>query len=367
MNVLIAVDSFKGTLTSKEVAEIIKHNIDPSIKTDIIAIADGGEGTVDSLCYATQGSKTNVTVKNAFGENIKSYFCRTGDKKTAIVEIALSSGLGLIHPLELNPLKTTSYGLGETIKEALSKNIEKLVIGIGGSSSNDGGAGMMQALGVNFFDKDDELIKEMNGETIKHVERIDFTNLDQRIKDVYIEVACDVDNPLLGKDGCAEIYSRQKGATELMVKLLEQNMKHFSSVVSRSIGKDYTKVPGAGAAGGLGFGLLSVLGAHLMSGLDVIADATNLEQRIEKADIVITGEGSFDSQSLHGKAPVKVAKLARKHQKRVIGIFGLCDIDSFEELFDEIYCVVPDIAAKEESLRKPKESLTQLVKTIKLI
>ena len=207
----------------------------------------------------------------------------------------------------------------------------------------------------------------MNGETIKHVERIDFSNLDQRVNDVYIEVACDVDNPLLGKNGCAEIYSRQKGATELMVKLLEQNMKHFSSVVSESIGKDFTNVPGSGAAGGLGFGLLSVLGANLKSGLDVVADATNLEQRIQQADVVITGEGSFDSQSLHGKAPVKVARLARKHHKQVIGVFGLCDIESYDELFDKIYCVVPDITSKEESLRNPKQALTKLIKNIKLI
>lgn len=365
MNILIAVDSFKGTLTSKEVAEIIKDNIIDELATfDIIAIADGGEGTVDSLMYATNGKKETIKVQNAFGVIADSYYCLTDSGETAIVEIALSSGLASIEPFSLNPYKTTSYGLGETIKLALDKNVKKLVVGIGGSSSNDGGSGMLQALGVKFYDIHGNLIEVLNGFSIGLVEKIDISNLDQRIKDVYIEVACDVTNPLLGNRGCAEVYSRQKGATDEMVKVLERNMKHFAGVVKNTIGKDYSEVPGVGAAGGLGYGLLAFLKADLLSGLDVIADATRLEERIKKADLVVTGEGSFDGQSLNGKAPTRVASFAKKYDKRVVGVFGLSSIDEMPELFDTIYKIVPTVCSKEESLNNPKECLKKLIQKV---
>ena len=365
MNILIAVDSFKGTLTSIEVAEVICENINPNqYNVDIIAIADGGEGTVDSLCYATKGQKYPVDVQDAFGEDKSSYFCVNKVKDTAMVEIALSSGLAYIDSKALNPYKTTSYGLGQTIKKTLDRGITKLVIGIGGSSSNDGGAGMLKALGVRFYDKDDIRIDEMNGFTIGDVNRIDITDLDSRLKEINIEVACDVSNPLLGPQGCAEVYSRQKGASDEMVKVLENNMKKYADVVEKTIKKDNRDLPGAGAAGGLGYGLVSFLGAHLTNGLDVVADATNLEKRIQKADLVITGEGSFDGQSLHGKAPVRIASIAKKHNIRCVGVFGLSSIKEKKELFETIYTVVPTVATKEESLANPKESLAKLIQLI---
>lgn len=367
MNILIAIDSFKGTLSSKEVAETIKENINcKDVDFDIIPIADGGEGTVDSLCYATKGTLKKIVVQNAFGKYTPSYYCLTDHNKTAILEIALSSGLAGIEESVLNPYITTSYGLGESIKDALDEQVQRLVIGIGGSSSNDGGAGMLGALGVTFYDASDQIIKTMNGMTIGTVERIDVTGLDPRIKDVYIEVACDVTNPLLGITGCAEVYSRQKGATKEMVAVLEKNMKHFNDVVIRTVGTNYSNIEGAGAAGGLGYGLLAFLNADLLSGLEVIADATRLEERIIKADVVITGEGSFDYQSLNGKAPTRVATLARKYQKKSIGVFGISDIEVYPDLFDKIFTVVPNVCTKEESLSNPQKCLQKLIEVMNL-
>lgn len=365
MKILIAVDSFKGTLTSKQVAEIIKDNVfeDPK-NVDVIAIADGGEGTVDSLMYATNGNKQHINVQGAFGESVESYYCLAHNNETAIVEIALSSGLGLYPKEKLNPLKSTSFGLGETIKDALNKKVKKLVVGIGGSSTNDGGTGMLQALGAEFYDKSNNRICYMSGEAIGEIDRIDLSNFDKRIKDTYIEVACDVTNPLLGENGCSLIYSNQKGADEEMKQKLENNMMHFSKVVEKTIGKDLSNVPGVGAAGGIGFALLAFLQAYLLSGLDVVADATRLEDRIKDVDLVVTGEGSFDHQSLNGKAPTRIAYLAKKYNKRVVGIFGLSSITSLPELFDSIYQVVPTVCTKSESLKNPKECLTKLIRKV---
>ena len=223
---------------------------------------------------------------------------------------------------------------------------------------------MLQALGAKFYDIHGKIINVMNGLSIGLVEKIDVSGLDSRIHDVYIEVACDVTNPLLGKHGCAEVYSRQKGATDEMVKVLEKNMTHFASIVEKTIGKDFKDIPGVGAAGGLGYGLLAFLKADLLCGLDVVADATRLEERIKKADLVITGEGSFDGQSLNGKAPTRIAMLGKKYNKEVVGIFGLSSIDDMPELFDAIHTIVPTVCSKEESLRNPKYCLAKLMQKV---
>lgn len=362
MNILIAVDSFKGTLSSIEVAEILNNHINKKLhNVDIISIGDGGEGTVDSLMYATNGTKKTLIVKDAFGEEVESYYALTNNNKTAILEIALSSGLKNIPVTKLNPLITTSYGLGETIKDALNQGVEKLVIGIGGSSTNDAGTGMLKALGVKFYDELDEEIPVMNGGTIGLVRSIDSMNLDQRLKDVTIEVACDVDNPLLGEQGCTYIYSKQKGANQDMMSILERNMLRFSDVVKDKLGKDFRDVKGVGAAGGLGYGLMTFLDAKLLNGLEVVGHATQLEERIKNADIIITGEGSFDHQSLYGKAPVEIAKIAKKHNKIVFSVFGSSSVDELPELFDQMISIVPSITSLDEALGNPKESLEKLL------
>ncbi|MDC7242778.1 MAG: glycerate kinase [Sphaerochaetaceae bacterium] len=362
MNFLIAVDSFKGTLTSLEIAELIKKHINlDHNNVDILATGDGGEGTVDSLMYATNGKKREIMVSGAFGGKVKSYYCLTDNVKTAIMEVALSSGVAMLNKEDLNPLKTTSYGLGETINDALDLGVKKLIIGIGGSSTNDGGAGMLQALGVKFYDKSNVLIKKMTGKTIGLVERIDMKQLNPKLKDVEIIVACDVNNPLLGPNGCTYIYSGQKGASKSMKAELESYMQHFSSVVERELGSDYKEVPGVGAAGGLGYGLKAFLNARLLSGLDVVSEATKLEERVKNSDIVITGEGSFDHQSLMGKAPIKIAEIGKKYNKKVIGVFALTTINSLPKFFDEIHSVVPTVATMKESLSNPIESLEKLI------
>lgn len=362
MNILIAVDSFKGTLTSLEIAELIKKHINlEKHSVDILATGDGGEGTVDSLMLATKGVKKEIVVQGAFSENVNSYYCLADNKKTAIMEVALSSGIAMLNKKDLNPLKTTSYGLGETINDALGLGVDKLIIGIGGSSTNDGGAGMLKALGVKFYDKQNKEIKVMNGKTIGLVEKIDLKGLNPRLKDVEIIVACDVNNPLLGPKGCTYIYSGQKGANKAMKVELEAYMQHFAKVTERELGSDYKEVPGVGAAGGLGYGLKAFLNARLLSGLDVVSEATRLEERIKKSDIVITGEGSFDHQSLMGKAPTKIAEIGKKYNKRVIGIFALTTIYSLPEYFDEIHSIVPTVATMNESLLNPRESLDKLI------
>jgi len=362
MNVLIAVDSFKGTLSSIEVAEILNNHINKKLhNVDIISIGDGGEGTVDSIMYATNGIKKKLVVKDAFGELLESYYALTNNGKTAILEIALSSGIKNIHISKLNPLITTTYGLGETMKDALDQGVEKLVIGIGGSSTNDAGTGMLQALGVKFYDELDEEIPVMNGGTIGLVKSIDLMNLDPRLNDVIIEVACDVDNPLVGDKGCTYVYSKQKGANLDMMSILEKNMIRFSDIVKNKLNKDNRDIPGVGAAGGLGYGLMTFLDAKLLNGLEVVGHATKLEERIIAADIIITGEGSFDHQSLYGKAPVEVAKLAKKHDKIVFSIFGSSSVDELPELFDQMISIVPTITSLDEALGNPKESLEKLL------
>ncbi len=364
MKILIAVDSFKGTLSSIEVGKLIENHVNKKKHTvDIIATGDGGEGTVDSLMYATHGIKKTLKVSNAYRKPMDSYYCLSDNKKTAIMEIALSSGIATLNEDDLNPFKTTSYGLGETINDALNEGVDKLVIAIGGSSTNDAGTGMLKALGVKFYDINNQEIDLMNGSTIGSVEKIDTTGLNPRLKDVLIEVACDVTNPLLGRNGCSYVYGPQKGAqSKSMQKELEKNMKHFSKVVKRELGIDNSKVPGVGAAGGLGFGLMTFLNASLLSGLEVVSHATRLEERVKEADIVITGEGSFDHQSLNGKAPVRIARLAKENGKQVIGIFAITSIDTMPELFDKIFSVVPTVATKEESLANPVKCLEKLIK-----
>lgn len=367
MKVLVAVDSFKGTLTSQKIASLFKQHMGNGEHTfDLIPIGDGGEGTVDSLHIATNGEKVHLKVRGPFSNIIDTYYVLSPNKKTAMIEIALSSGLGMISKQNLNPFATTTYGLGETICHALNQGVTELIVGIGGSSTNDGGAGMLQALGVVFLDKDGLEIKNMTGHTIGLVDKIDISGLDTRIKKVHIKVACDVDNPLLGPRGCAEVYSRQKGASKEMVLKLEKNMEHYANIVEKTINTDFRNHPGTGAAGGLGFGFVAFLSAYLMSGLDIVADATNLTKRVQEADVVITGEGHFDNQSLHGKVPVRVAQIARDNHKKVIGVFALSSISEKPELFDEIHTVVPTITTKKESLKNPEKALISLIKSIKI-
>lgn len=324
MRLLIACDSFKGSATSKQVGEALREGIlraMPHAEVLAIPVADGGEGTVQALVDATGGEFATVTVTNPIGEKVEASFGILGDGKTAVIEMAAASGLTLIPPERRNPWVTTTYGTGELIKAALERGCRRIIIGIGGSATNDAGAGMAQALGIGLLDENGNQIGFGGGELSK-LRRIDMSRLDPRAKDAEFIVACDVDNPLTGERGAAYVYAPQKGATPDMLPKLDANLRHFAKVVREQLGIDVEHVPGAGAAGGLGAGLMAFLGAKLRPGTEIVFELIGLEERIRDADLVITGEGQIDAQTAFGKTPVGVAKLAKKYGKPVIAVAG---------------------------------------------
>ncbi len=284
-------------------------------------MADGGEGTVRAIVESTGGKFLSRRVRNPLGRKIKAAYGLSGDGKTAVIEMAAASGLALLKRSERNPMVTSTFGTGELIKDALKHKPRRILVGIGGSATNDGGAGMARALGVEFLDASGRPIAEGGG-ALKDLARIDMSGLDERIKNVSIEVACDVDNPLTGRYGAARIYSPQKGATPSMVKKLDAALKRLAGVISHDIGVNILKAPGSGAAGGLGGGLMAFLGAELRPGIDIVIDSVKLRRRLKGCDLVITGEGMMDDQTVYGKTPSGVAKVAGELKIPVIAICG---------------------------------------------
>ena len=324
MKILVAPDSFKGSLTAMEAAESIGRGIqkaDPEIEVDLLPMADGGEGTVQSLVDATKGEIIKKEVTGPLGEPVKAFYGLLGDGKTAVIEMAAASGLPLLPEEKRNPLKTTTYGTGELIASALEAGVEKIIIGIGGSATNDAGVGMAQALGAEILDAQGEEIA-FGGGSLDQITEINLDSLDSRLEDVEILVACDVDNPLFGKEGAAYVYAPQKGADKEMVEKLDQNLRHFNQLVIKELGKNTNQIPGAGAAGGLGAGLVAFLDAELKAGVDIILDLINFEKRLKGVDLVITGEGMLDGQSIYGKTPVGVSRSAAKKNIPVIALAG---------------------------------------------
>lgn len=324
MNILLAPDSFKDSLTAKEVCKSIEKgikNYNSNIIVNSLPLADGGEGTVRSLVDATDGKIVYKTVTGPLGNEVEAFYGILGDKNTAVIEMASASGLPLVPKEKRNPLKTTTYGTGELIKAALSHDVKKIILGIGGSATTDAGVGMAQALGVKFLDKNNNEVG-YGGKSLNNIEKINMNNLEKKIKNVEILVACDVDNPLYGKKGAAYVYSPQKGADQKMVEKLDKNLRHFSKMVEKYLNKNVNQIAGAGAAGGLGAGLVAFLGAELKNGIEIILDIVNFDQRLKNVDLVITGEGMLDKQSVYGKTPVGVAKRAQKHKIPVIVIAG---------------------------------------------
>ncbi|RKL63556.1 glycerate kinase [Thermoanaerobacteraceae bacterium SP2] len=336
MRIVIAPDSFKGSLSSKEVADAIElgvRKVLPDVDIVKIPIADGGEGTVQTLVAAMGGEIIKTQVVGPLGETIESYFGVLNDKKTAIIEMANASGLPLVPIEKRNPLITNSYGTGQLIKAALDMGVDRIVIGLGGSATNDGGVGMAQALGVRFFDENGNDIGFGGGELSK-ISKIDMSGIDERIRKVRIEAACDVDNPLCGPNGASYIYGPQKGANKEMIEILDRNLGHLAKVIKRDLGADIMELPGAGAAGGLGAGLVAFLNAELKRGIDIIVNITKLDDYIKDACVVFTGEGQIDKQILSGKAVYGVAKIAKKHGAYVVAIVGSINDDAYE-LFDK--------------------------------
>ncbi|MFD0693333.1 glycerate kinase [Paenibacillus sp. GCM10027628] len=314
MRIVLAPDSYKGSLSALDVADAMERGIRevfPDAAVSKVPIADGGEGTVEALITATGGRLIREKVVGPLGREIDSYWGILGDGETGVIELAAASGLPLVPKEQRNPYLTTTFGTGQLIKAALDYGLRKLIIGIGGSATNDGGAGIAQALGIKFLDAEgDEL--PLGGAALARLSRIDLSGLDDRIDLTEIRVACDVDNPLCGPFGASAVYGPQKGATPEMVAQLDHALRNYAAVARMATGKDMANFPGAGAAGGAGAGLLFFTKAKLIPGIEIILDAADFAGKVTHADLVITGEGSTDFQTAHGKAPVGVAKIAKQ-------------------------------------------------------
>lgn len=324
MKILIAPDSFKGSLSASEVSDNIAKGVRKVFEyAEIVSIpmADGGEGTVRSLVDSTKGVIINTRVKGPLMQEVDAFYGILGDGVTAIIEMAAASGLPLLDEKERNPMITTTYGTGELIKHALDRGCKKIIIGIGGSATNDGGAGMIKALGAKLLDKNRNDVGNGGGSLYK-IDVIDLSNMDARIKDCNIIAACDVDNPLVGLRGASHVFGPQKGADPDMVEVLDRNLEHYAEVVLKATGISIKDAPGAGAAGGLGGGLMAFLDAELKRGIDIVIEAAGLEEKIKGADLVITGEGMMDYQTQYGKTPFGVAQVAKKNNIPVIAIVG---------------------------------------------
>jgi glycerate kinase len=326
MKIVLAPDSFKENLTSLEVAECIEKGIRrvlPRAKCVKIPMADGGEGTVQSLVDATGGKIIKKAVTGPLGAPVTASYGMLGDGVTAVIEMAEASGLPLVPKDKRNPLLASTFGTGELIKDAMDKGAKAIIIGIGGSATVDGGAGMAQALGVKFLQKDGQPLQGCcGGGALEGIAKIDLSGLDPRIQKTKITIASDVENPLCGRKGAAHVFGPQKGATPEMVETLDKNLKHFGNLIKKQLKIDVAPMQGAGAAGGLGAGLVAFTGAKLKSGVDLVVDITQLKKHIKGADLVITGEGRVDFQTAFGKTPAGVAKAAKKFRVPVVAIGG---------------------------------------------
>ncbi|MED4212334.1 glycerate kinase [Priestia megaterium] len=369
MKIVIAPDSFKESLTALRVCEAVEKGIRthfPDAEISKVPMADGGEGTVQSLVDATGGQIIQAKVTGPLDKEVEAFYGILGDGKTAVIEMAAASGLHHVPVDKRNPLVTTTRGTGELILKALDHKVKHIIIGIGGSATNDGGAGMAKALGAKLFDAKGAEIKEGGG-SLDQLTFIDLTNLDSRLAEVKVEVACDVDNPLTGETGASAVFGPQKGATPDMVKQLDRNLAHYAAIVGKEMGIHIQSVPGAGAAGGLGGGLLAFLSAELKPGVDIVIKATQLESYIKNADLVITGEGRIDGQTIYGKTPIGVAKTAKKHSVPVIAIAGSIGAGSeavYEHGISALFSVVPGAVTLPEALEKADENIERTAKNV---
>ncbi|MEH7308839.1 glycerate kinase family protein [Neobacillus drentensis] len=362
MKFVLAPDSFKESMTAKKAALAMEKGIlkvFPDAECVIVPMADGGEGTVESLVSMSNGEMIKTEVIGPLGEKRIAEFGLLGEGQTAVIEMATASGLELIHPEDRNPLVTTTFGTGQLIKHALDKGVSRILIGIGGSATNDGGAGMLQALGVSFKDQNGEELS-FGGGALGRLHSIDVSGLDERIFAVKIDVACDVTNPLIGDNGASAIFGPQKGASPEMVKLLDRNLSLYANLIKQKLGKEIAFMEGAGAAGGLGAGLVAFLNAQLKKGVELVIEYTGLEERVKGADYVFTGEGSIDGQTLYGKTPYGVASIALKHSVPVIAFAGRIG-NGVEPLYDHgfnaIIGILPGVTNLTEALEKGETNL----------
>lgn len=369
MKIVIAPDSYKESLSALEVANAIEQGfreIWPDADYVKLPVADGGEGTVEAMVAATAGRIVDVDVTGPLGEPVTAFFGLSGDERTAFIEMAAASGLEQVPVALRDPLKTTSWGTGELIRHALDAGVDHIIIGLGGSATNDGGAGMVQALGAKLLDARQNDIGQ-GGAALESLAQIDISQLDKRLAACRIEVACDVTNPLTGKEGASAVFGPQKGATAETIDRLDTALAHYAQMIARDLQVDVLELAGGGAAGGMGAALYAFCGAQLRRGIEIVTDALQLDECVADADLVITGEGRIDSQTIHGKVPVGVAKVAKRYHKPVIGIAGSLTPDVgivHEHGLDAVFSVIYTICTLDDALKNAADNVRMTARNV---
>ncbi|HEM7401811.1 TPA: glycerate kinase [Citrobacter farmeri] len=369
MKIVIAPDSYKESLSALEVANAIEQGfreIWPDADYVKLPVADGGEGTVEAMVEATTGRIVEVDVTGPLGEPVTAFYGLSGDERTAFIEMAAASGLEQVPVTLRDPLKTTSWGTGELIRHALDVGVEHIIIGLGGSATNDGGAGMVQALGAKLLDAQQNDIGQ-GGAALEALSQLDISQLDKRLAACRIEVACDVTNPLTGKEGASAVFGPQKGATAETIDRLDTALAHYAQIIARDLKVDVLELAGGGAAGGMGAALYAFCGAQLRRGIEIVTDALQLDACVADADLVITGEGRIDSQTIHGKVPVGVAKVAKRYNKPVIGIAGSLTADVgivHGHGLDAVFSVIYTICTLDDALKNAAENVRMTARNV---
>lgn len=377
MKVVVAIDSLKGSLSSLEAGNAIKESINEVISgadVEVHPLADGGEGTVEALTLGMGGTIETIPVKGPLGEKVHASYGIIPQRQLAIIEMAAAAGITLIATEERNPLHTTTYGVGEMIKDAIGKGCRHFIIGIGGSATNDGGAGMLQALGYALLDKDNQEIS-LGAQGLADLKSISTDKVIEELKECDFKIACDVTNPLCGAQGCSSIFGPQKGADEDMITKMDTWLSNYATLATSVSEKADATIEGTGAAGGLGFAFLAFTNATLEPGIDIILSEINIEKAISEADLVVTGEGRLDGQTVMGKAPIGVAKLAKKYGKKVVAFSGsvtedaiLCNQHGIDAFFPIVRRLISldEAMSKEVAYKNMKETATQVFRLINL-
>ncbi|MCJ1667374.1 glycerate kinase [Staphylococcus sp. NRL 19/737] len=369
--IVIATDSFKESMSAKEAGLAIQRGFqkifNEDIAYDIIPMADGGEGTTDALKEALNAKTYKVKVHDPLYRDIEASYARSQDNSVAIIEMAAASGLDLLKSHERDPLRASTFGVGELIKDALDHGVSKIILGLGGSATNDGGSGMLAALDVKFLGENEETLP-LGGGYLSHLARIDISQLDSRLEHVQFEVACDVNNPLLGDNGATTVYGPQKGVTDKMIPKLDSALATYHDMIERDINKNVKDVPGAGAAGGLGTGILAFFpNASLSKGIDIVLQETQFLKRVKDADLVITGEGKMDAQTIYGKTPIGVAQAAKQYDIPVVAICGSLG-DGYEAVYehgiDSAFSIIEQPMEIDDLLTKGKDNIQRIAENV---
>ena len=371
MKVVVAIDSLKGSLSSLEAGEAVSegiHKVFPRAEVTVRPLADGGEGTVEALTLGMNGRLEKVIVTGPFGRHVEAIYGILEKSKTAIMEMSAAAGITLVDEQERNPLNTTTYGVGEMIKDAIDKGCRHFIMGIGGSATNDGGVGMLQALGYGILDKEGKQVS-FGAKGLKEIDRITDDSVILELKECSFRVACDVTNTLCGEQGCSAIFGPQKGATPDMIEQMDKWLAHYARLTGEKYPKADRNQAGTGAAGGLGFAFLSYTNAVLESGIKIILEETRLEEYVKAADLVVTGEGRLDAQTVMGKAPIGVAEIAKKYGKKVIAFSGCVTEDAVEcnnHGIDAYFPILRSVVSLEEAMDS-KNARKNMVETVEQV